>query len=338
MKIVLVFFLSFMMLPVFAPSHPEYKVDSPLQQIIEGVLPEEVVCQEGKELIFKAKNGFPVCVWPQTAEMLIERGWGTNIPTTQPIIPQAKEKAKSTVQGSDSTINTVEMVPAASGTALNFYLNDDDLNTSPNGVDVISTDGLIEVTVNGVSIDIPSTMTETTPSSGTFFFKVSLPATINGQPIDQDDIVLIKYFDQTDASGQKRTVSSSFALTKTFANLDVPSNCSRIGHELTIRIYEPDANRDSKNEDKIPLSYIEFRSESIRTTLANSAFDARPSYLLETGPNSDTFEAKIKIPRTVGGQTIHIGDWYELRYIDASTPSGTSEKVILKQRIGTSYC
>ncbi|MBL7018792.1 MAG: hypothetical protein ISR81_08095, partial [Nitrosopumilus sp.] len=45
-------------------------------------------------------------------------------------------------------------------------------------------------------------------------------------------------------------------------------------------------------------------------------------------------EVQIKIPRQLDGKTIHIGDEYEIRYIDTSTPSGTSEKIILKGRIG----
>ena len=55
---------------------------------------------------------------------------------------------------------------------------------------------------------------------------------------------------------------------------------------------------------------------------------------METGPNTSTFEVMIKIPRELDGKTIHIGDTYEIRYIDRSTPSETSEKVILKGRIG----
>ncbi|MBA4455001.1 MAG: hypothetical protein H2B05_08735, partial [Nitrosopumilaceae archaeon] len=64
------------------------------------------------------------------------------------------------------------------------------------------------------------------------------------------------------------------------------------------------------------------------------SFDANSSYLLETGENTDIFEVKIKIPRQLDGKVVHIGDWYEIRYIDTTTPSGTEEKVILKSRIG----
>ena len=297
---------------------------SPRMQVLQGVLPSDVNCKSGFDLIFKASNNMPFCVKPETAKKLVERGWAITI--SQQII----EKSKTSLPSS----NMFEVIPAASGTALNFYVYDDDLNTSPNGIDIISTSGLIEATINGVQIEIPSKMVETSPSSGKFYLRIALPDTVNGEELDQDDIVVVKYNDQSDVAGDTRVVSSSFALSKAFANLELADGGKRIGHEFTLRIYEPDANLDSKNEDKISLGSFEFRSGGIRTTLANPVFNARPSYLLEIGPNSNTFEVKLEIPRSIDGKIIHIGDWYEIRYIDTSTPSGTSEKVILKERIG----
>ena len=72
----------------------------------------------------------------------------------------------------------------------------------------------------------------------------------------------------------------------------------------------------------------------IKTTLANPKFDANRSYLVETGPNTSTFEVQIKIPREIDGKVIHIGDTYEITYFDKSTPSGDNEKIILKGKIG----
>jgi hypothetical protein len=146
---------------------------------------------------------------------------------------------------------------------------------------------------------------------------------------------LIKYLDDSDYSGEKRVLVKSVPLTKTFAKVQTSGGGTRIGWEFTVRIYEPDANRDSKNVDRIPLSELEYRGDGgIRTTLANPKFDANSAYLLETGPNSNNFEVQIKIPRQLDGKTVHIGDEYEIRYIDKSTPSNTNEKIILKGRIG----
>lgn len=48
---------------------------SPLKQISEGVLPENVTCTEGLELVFKKSNGAPACVKPSNVLKLVERGW-----------------------------------------------------------------------------------------------------------------------------------------------------------------------------------------------------------------------------------------------------------------------
>ena len=137
-------------------------------------------------------------------------------------------------------------------------------------------------------------------------------------------------------SGDQRVLVKSVPLTTTFAKVQTSgSGGSRIGHEFTVRLYEPDANRDSKDEDKIPLSSLEYRGEGgIRTSLANPRFNANSGSLIETGPNTSTFEVKIKIPRELDGKVVHIGDTYEIRYIDRSTPSGTNEKIVYKGRIG----
>lgn len=47
----------------------------PLKQISSGILPENVTCTEGFQLIFKAVDNSPACVKPVTAQKLLERGW-----------------------------------------------------------------------------------------------------------------------------------------------------------------------------------------------------------------------------------------------------------------------
>ena len=67
---------------------------------------------------------------------------------------------------------------------------------------------------------------------------------------------------------KKECLVKSVPLTKTFAKVQTVGGGSRIGHDFTVRIYEPDANRDSKNEDKIPLRELEYRGDGgIRVTL-----------------------------------------------------------------------
>ena len=46
-------------------------------------------------------------------------------------------------------------VPASSMSIVNFYVTDHDLNVSHRGIEVISTKGLFEFTINGIPIEGP---------------------------------------------------------------------------------------------------------------------------------------------------------------------------------------
>ena len=346
---VVIFFLA---LIVILPIHGE--LQSPREQVKQGVLAEDILCNKGLELIVRT-NGSPACVKSQTAERMQKAGIGfapikvTDLNKVNNTLQAAEKtqkvgigftpikvtdlnKVNNTLQAAE---NEIQAVPASSMSVVNFYIMDHDLNIAHGGVEVVPTEGLFEFTVNGIPIKGPKNMIETGPNTGQFFIKLELPQTVNGKPLSQDDIVLIKYLDESDHSGQQRTLVKSVPLVKTFAQVQTSGGGSRIGHEFTVRVYEPDANRDSKDEDKIPLSELEFRGErGIRTTLSNPEFDANSAYLVETGPNSNTFEVKIKIPRQLDGKTVHIGDEYEIRYVDRTTPSNTNEKIILKGKIG----
>lgn len=312
-------------LSLFLVNPVNAEVESPRKQMKRGIAAEDVTCKAGLSLVIR-NNGIPVCVKEDTAKRLEKRALG-----------KIEYKAEIPTNSENISIKDLEniQVPASTGSIVNFYITDDDLNLAHNGIEEVSTDGLFEFTINGISIDGPSTMIETGPDTGRFYVKLELPDTINGRPLNQDDIVLIKYLDASDYSGDTQVVTKSVSLSKSYANVETVDGGSRIGHEFTVRIYEPDANRDSKDEDKISLSQLEYRGEGgIRTTLANPGFDANSNYLIETGPNTGIFEVKIEIPRKLDGKTVGIGDWYEIRYVDSSTPSGTDEKIVLKGKIG----
>lgn len=310
--------------------------ESPRKQMNRGVSAEDISCKDGFALVIR-NNGSPACVTEDTAERMEQRGLGKiEVQATSQVTTNSNAIIKDLeTQTPVKKQEGVRVVPASVGSVINFYIQDDDLNVAHNGVETVSTAGLFEFTINGISITGPSTMIETGPDTGEFYVKLQLPETINGRPLSQNDVVLIKYLDASDSTGDKQTLTQSVSLSKSYANVETVGGGSRIGHEFTLRIYEQDANRDSKNEDKISLSQFEFRGEGgIRTSLSNPSFDANSNYLIETGKNTGIFEVKIKIPRTINGETIHIGDDYEIRYIDNSTPSGSSEKIVLKGRIG----
>ena len=307
-------------LALFLANPVNADADSPKKQMKRGIASEDITCKAGLSLVIR-NNGFPACVKSITAEKLEKTGLGKIIVT------------KNEIQKRDSEV--IQIVPASSGSIINFYITDDDLNLAHSGIETVSTAGLLEFTINGVTINGPSSMIETGPDTGKFYVKLQLPDTVNGKPLSQNDIVLMKYLDASDYSGDKQVLVKSVPLEKSFAKVQTLGGGSRIGHEFTVRIYEPDANLDSQDVDRIPLSQLEYRGEGgIRTTLANPRFSANSGNLIETGPNTSTFEVKIEIPREIDGKTVDIGDWYEIRYIDRSTPSGTNEKIILKGKIG----
>ena len=300
-------------------------IESPRKQMKMGISAEDILCRNGLELVIRT-NGIPACVKSETSDKMQKRGIAFIAEVTK------SEVTKSEVTKSEKKVVTV---PASSMSIVNFYVTDHDLNLARSAVEVVDTEGLFEFTINGIIIQGPKNMIETGPNTGQFYLKLKLPETINGKQLSQDDIVLIKYLDKSNLSGEQRVQAKSIPLTKTFAEIETSGGGSRIGHEFILRLYEPDANRDSRDEDKISIDKLEFKSEGgIKTTLANPKFDANSNYLIETGPNTNIFEVQIKIPRQIDGKTIHIGHEYEIKYIDRSTPSGTNEKVVFKGKIG----
>ena len=55
----------------------ENNILPPLKQTSLGISPENVICKDNYEIIFKITDNFPACVKPSTVEKLIQRGWAT---------------------------------------------------------------------------------------------------------------------------------------------------------------------------------------------------------------------------------------------------------------------
>jgi len=218
------------------------------------------------------------------------------------------------------------------GGTVTFYLHDDDLNTSHKGIDEIATAGLLEFKLEGTSISGPATIRETDANSGVFVGKVSIPTTINGRAVAQGDVLVITYNDESDSSGNAKTTSKSITTKKSTTVLETSSKNIRIGQTFQVRIYDPDFNLDSRTANNISLSLIEFKgANGIKTTLANSAFEAKTSSLRETGDNTNQFVVSLKMPKEIDGKRVKIGSTAQLKFTDTTSPSGTTE--ILKTNI-----
>ncbi|RNJ75765.1 MAG: hypothetical protein EB830_05570 [Nitrosopumilus sp. H13] len=328
--------------------------ESPREQMERGVAAEDVTCREGLELVIRS-NHDAACVREETALRMQDAGiilayigptkmhnasdankeCGTDCTQDAPDITKdtTRDAAGYTVKDAikDTTRDaTVRGVPASG--VVDFYIADDDLNTEHGGVERVHTAGLVEFAVNNVIVPGPGIMVETGPDTGVFRARLHLPDTLM---LAQGDVVTARYLDESDRSGNGRTLTESVVITSAFARVETTGG-TRIGHEFAVRLYEPDANRDSRDEDKIPLERLEFRTEGrIKTTLAHPGFDANSANLIETGPDTGIFEVVIEIPRYIDGKTVHIGHWYEIRYIDRTNPAGTPEKVVYRGTIGT---
>ncbi|MEX1150770.1 MAG: hypothetical protein WEB28_01660 [Nitrosopumilaceae archaeon] len=193
-------------------------------------------------------------------------------------------------------------------------------------------------------------ITETSPTSGIFEFDVSIKNTDGPESskcqvsseaqirfddssassrhcILQGDVLLVEYTDPTDGSGNSRKVTAS----ATFSVLNSPqslgsssekiatSKTVRIGHPLTLLLYDSNLNLDSDRAESYTLDLIQFESKNIRTTLGSSGgvqneFNPQPSVLRETGDNTGIFYTVIEIPRTVNGQRIDVDEKIEFEY------------------------
>ncbi|MGB9124717.1 MAG: hypothetical protein WA833_00240 [Nitrosotalea sp.] len=212
--------------------------------------------------------------------------------------------------------------PAVPGTILTFYITDSNLSTDHRAVMTMPTAGLVDFTINGVSVAGPDAMVETGIDTGTFQVQLTLPDSVNGKPLADGDVVVMTYHQQADYSGNPTTQTQSKVLTSTVTSPVESSNSNVIiGHNFILSIYAPNYNLDSQKPDDIPLNMVEVHMGGAQTTLADGVFQANPYVLRETGPNTDTFAVTVKIPTEIAGFPVQMGSTLEFRFDDPTDPS-----------------
>jgi len=143
----------------------------------------------------------------------------------------------------------------------------------------------------------------------------------------QGDVILVEFIDPSDVSGNPRTVtdSATFTLLNPFPSYGsgsekiTTSKTVRIGHPLTLLLYDSNLNLDSDRAETYTLDLIQFESKNIRTTLGpaggvQNEFNPKPSALRETGDNTGIFYTVIEIPRTINGKRIDVNEKIEFEY------------------------
>ncbi len=192
-------------------------------------------------------------------------------------------------------------------------------------------------------------ISETSPSSGIFEFDLVLK-NIDGPesskcPISneavvrfddsnefsrhcilQGDVLIVEFTDPSDFSGNPRTVTDSATFTVlnptpfgSGSEKITATKTVRIGHPLTLLLYDSNLNLDSERAETYSLDLIQFESKNVRTTLGpaggvQSEFDPQPSALRETGDNTGIFYSVIEIPRTINGKRIDVNEKIEFEY------------------------
>ena len=185
--------------------------------------------------------------------------------------------------------------------------------------------GIFEFDFTIKSIDGPES--SKCPISETAQFRFDDTVGTSRHCILEGDVLLVEYTDPTDSSGEARTVTTSSKFSVT--HLVVPSGSSsdkitvsgvfRIGHPITLLLYDSNLNFDSEKAESYSLDLIEFQSDKVKVTLGpqggvQNAFDPKPSALRETGDNTGIFYTVIELPRTLKGQTIQVNEKIEFEY------------------------
>ena len=192
---------------------------------------------------------------------------------------------------------------------------------------------------------------ETSPASGIFEFEIIIKnidgpesskcpvsneadlrfddsTSLSRHCILQGDVLLIEFTDPSDVSGNHRTVTDSATFTVlnpspsygSGSEKITSSKMVRIGHPLTLLLYDSNLNLNSEKAETYTLDLIQFESENIRTTLGpaggvQNEFNPQPSALRETGDDTGIFYTVIEVPRTINGKRIDVNEKIEFEYM-----------------------
>lgn len=199
-----------------------------------------------------------------------------------------------------------------SGARVYIEIADDDLNTNPNGVNVVSGSGLLSIRAKTglTETAIDTDIVETSASSGIFRTSVNLPSSAK----DSFEII---YKDQT-TSGTRDIVASAI-ITNTTASLQTDKPAYSLNEKITVYLTEPDANLDSEKQESIPLSSISLIGGA-SATLADSRLLVNDTSLRETGTNTGVFAVTFQLPSDES--VVKNKGTFDLSYRDSSTTTG----------------
>ena len=244
--------------------------------------------------------------------------------------------------GSVSLDRTVYPVPTAAATVDNIDIeattvtiavavDDSDVDTSSSSTQTIGTDRVV-LTVAGLIVDLDD-LKESEPDSGIFETDIAIGPSVTGyndntekietKPIEQGDIITVKYTDESDASGNENSVSDSATFDLRNAVLQSDKSVYVIGQDALLTLIEADLNLDSGTIDNVELDRINWDSEAYDGSLHDVRADLGPvpTNLRETGENTGIFQVVITISDSIDGNALERGEEITLAYLDRG-PSG----------------
>ena len=127
---------------------------SPQKQVEKGVNPSFVVCNDHLVLMLKFSDGSPACVKPDTAQILVERGWG--------MIPSSV-----TSEQNDSILLPNKIKASNANFTLNYAITGGNLTGIKDYLDTASVGIFVQASSNGnLTIDIPRVMIDSKTTDG----------------------------------------------------------------------------------------------------------------------------------------------------------------------------
>ena len=154
------------------------------------------------------------------------------------------------------------------------------------------------------AIDLAAKFEETTEDSGIFSDTIEIPHNILGanNPIEQSYILSVTYTDPSDATGEESEVTDSAIFNIGTATLSTDTTEYALKQKAFVTLVDHDNNYDSDTRETISLDLVEWEGSS-DAPLSNSAFDASPPFLRETGGEQRNLPDRDNDSRTDQGES-----------------------------------
>lgn len=234
-----------------------------------------------------------------------------------------RERTISIVTGTGRL--TISPTDPGPGTKVTVQILDIDLNASPTGTETLAAGlNILKATSDRIGTSSSLGAKETGANTGVFEHEITfkpLPVTqppttptITSTGTDSSeilvlpgDVVSVRYTDETDAGGNKVTVSATFKIVSVDPTMKSNKTAVAVGGSFDLEVNDVDANTDPDVLDTITLKVT-----------SNSDAVGFSTTAIETASNTGVFRATIQTTDSVeaGAVTVGLGDTVSVEYED----------------------